>query len=459
MGSVKPANNTFISPGCPDAELAAVGAAMIERWAALKLLQLVQVDDFYDKNAAMVYEAIKAVVERGGTGIDATMVMEELRRRVHRNGEAHTNELDMVGGGKFLTFCMDKVTLAAHVEQYSRYVREASLERKIYHQVNKTALDPTPEQVKALGDLILAHQGNRGVGIFDMRNDLGPMIEEILEKPEPGMMCGIDAIDELVTGNFHGGEVWTISGRPGDGKTALMLAIAASMTTRIEPLAECLFISTEMRIKENVVRLLSMASGVRHEKIRSATTSKADRGTILEVSSEMSLMPLKFAHLSSPSIDDIRSVIFQAKPKVVFVDQLQDVRLPKAENMAYAIGQFYKELKAFALDTQCLVFIGVQNDRESDRFPNIPPTMSHLKGSGGIESYSDGVAMLWAPPAEVIAKDPDWVPPHPGMEPRELIFRKNRNGPRNVRAALQLNGQLIKICERTGPPEQQEAFN
>lgn len=434
-----------------EAEMAALGSALIERWAALKVVQLLRVSDFYDERHRLVYEAIERITEQGATfAVDSVLVAEELRR---------AGELEKVGGGSYLAQLTDKVATAGHVEHYVRYVKEASLERQIAHQIEIVQADSTPSQVKDLGDLILSLQGNRGVGIFDMRHDLGPMLEEILERPEPGILCGIGVIDELVTGNFHKGELWTIGARPGGGKTALMLRLAAVMATRLEPAPEVLYITSEMRTKEMVSRLLPMATGIPHSKFRTGRLSPGEITDVLDAGSEMSLMPLKIAHRSRPSMDDIRGIIFQAKPQVVFIDYLQRCRLGRADNLPHAISEFYADLKSFALDTGCIIFIGCQTDRESDKFPNIPPTMSHLKGSGGIESESDGVMMLWQPPMEVILKRADWVPPSPGMDPIEVIFRKNRNGPRDVKADMELDGQLIKMCERLGPDRQQEVFS
>lgn len=433
-----------------EAEQAAIGSALIERWAALKVIQLLKMGDFYDDKHRRIYGAIERIAESGSLfEVDVVLVAEELRRK---------NELDAAGGGSYLAEIINKVTTSAHVEHYIRYVKEASLERQIEQQISVVQADSTPEQVKDLGDLILALQGNRGGGIFDMRHDLGPMLEEIVERPEPGILCGIGVIDELVTGNFHKGELWTIGARPGGGKTALMLRLAASMATKLDPAAEVLYITMEMRTKEMVTRLLPMATGIPHSRFRTGRLSKGDIENVMEVGAEMSLMPLKIAHKSRASLDDIRGMIFQAKPQVVFIDYLQRCRLGRGDNLPHAIGEFYADLKSFMLDTGCIGFIGCQTDREMDKFPNIPPTMSHLKGSGGIESESDGVMMLWQPPQEVIMKRAGWVPPRAGMDPIELIFRKNRNGPRDVQADLELDGQLIKMCERLGPPEQQEAF-
>jgi replicative DNA helicase len=291
-----------------------------------------------------------------------------------------------------------------------------------------------------------------------MRKDLGPMLQEIVDKPDPGFSCGIGEIDRCVTGRFHGGELWTIGARPGGGKTALMLRMAAAFATG-EGAQEALYITSEMKVKEMVTRLLPMASGIPHKKFRTGTLSREESAQVMALGSDLSIVPLKIGHRSRPSLDDIRGMIFQAKPRVVFIDYLQRCRLGRADNLPHAIGEFFADLKSFALDTGCLIFIGCQTDRESDKLPGVSPTMSHLKGSGGIESESDGVMLLWNPPQSIIMKNPDWIPPAPGNVGIELLFRKNRNGARDMTANLELDGNLIKMCERVGPPEQQEAFS
>ncbi len=444
----QPGRGISIKPSYQEqSEMAVIGSALIDRWAAMKMIQLLKMGDFYDDKNRRIFRAIEMIASDSSFSIDPILVGDYLRRN---------DDFDAAGGAAHLKACLDTVVTSGHIEHYCRNVKEASLDRQITQQITVTYEDRSPAQVKDLGDLILALQGNRGGGIFDMRTDLGPLLQSIVDKPEPGIKCGIGVIDAAVPGNFHKGELWTIGARPGGGKTALMLRLAASMATVTE--AETLYITMEMEKKEMVTRLLPMATGIRHSKFRTGSLNKEDARAIMEIGSEMSLMPLKIAHKSRASLDDIRGMIFQAKPQVVFIDYLQRCRLGRGDNLPHAIGEFYADLKSFMLDTGCIGFIGCQTDREMDKFPSVAPTMSHLKGSGGIESESDGVMMLWQPPIDVILKRPDWVPPTPGTDALELLFRKNRNGPRDMKADLELDGQLIKMCERLGPPQQQEAF-
>lgn len=430
----------------PDAEEALLGSMMVEPWATRRGLHVIAAEDFGSPKNKAIFETIQDMAaETGGRGIDTLTVTLRL---------AKDGKLDQVGGKGAVFGMLEKVGTAGHIEYYARYVREASLERQLDVAFRETEKERTPKNVKKLGDLILALQGNRGVSIFDMREDLGPMLDEIFEKPEKGLRTGMPGIDELM-GPIKPGDLWTIAARPGGGKTALMLKLAAEMAVQEIPV---LYLTTEMKIKELVQRLLPMATGIPHSKFRAATFTAKDRGVIMDASAEMSLMPLKLAQKGRLSLDDIRGAILQAKPQVVFVDYLQRCHMPKAENMAYMIAEFYVALKEFLLDVGVSCFIGCQSDRDLDRNPTVAPMMAHLKGSGGIEAESDGVGMLWEPPAAVIEKRHDWIPPKPGCRAMEFWIRKNRNGDTNVVADLELNGQLIKMSERTLPvaPRQEE---
>ncbi len=452
------------NPAAPDAEMAALGSAMIERWASMKMLQMLRREDFYDDRNRLVYDAIAAVADRAPESVcDMVTVKEELRRKTWFKSvgdgkgdikDKATTALDEVGGGAYIAQCFDAVSNAENVELYCKYVKESSLEREIHRQITTTAGDPTSENVKKVGDLILALQGTRGGSIFDMREDLGPMVEKILQEPERGTPTGFQTFDFLTNGGPVAEELITIGARPGAGKTATMLKMACNMAEALalagNPNKECvLYLTTEMTVKSLVQRILPMVTGIPHRKFRSGGLDKAEIGRVMDVCGDgLDTFPLKMMGRSRLSIDDIRGAIFQAKPKVVFIDYLQRCRLPKADNMAYALQEFMADLKSLMVDCRIAGFIGCQADRELDKFPDQPPMMAHLKGSGGIESESDMVVMLWEPTQSVIAKRFDWVPPRDGCKAIEGIIRKARSGADNVAFDIQLEGELIKMTDR-----------
>jgi replicative DNA helicase len=277
-----------------------------------------------------------------------------------------------------------------------------------------------------------------------MRKDLARVLDALLEKQIPGLKSGFDVVDQLMR-CFRPGELYTIGARPGGGKTAMMLKLLGSFTSQGHA---GLYITSEMRTLEILQRIFAMATGVDHWKFREAKLSGEDHIRINGVAVGLSEYPMMLTHLARPSIATIRRSILAARPRVVFIDYLQRCSLPKAENMAYQIQEFYAQLKSMLLDLDVIGFIGAQSDRELDRNPGVRPMMAHLKGSGGIESESDGVAFIWEPGKDFLSKLEDFVPPRPGCVALELVVRKNRNGPNNVVGDIQLDGRVINILER-----------
>lgn len=468
----KGVTEVFANPAAKDAEMAALGAAMVEKWAAQKLLQMTKAEDFFDGFNRYIYEAIEAVIDKSpGLYVDITLVSEELRRKVVQREPIKT-ALDAIGGGKFLTACIDKVTSSSHVEHYARYVREASLERQIQGHLRLSAEDPSGENVKKLGDLILSLQGNRGAAIFDMRKDLGPMVDQILDKPLIGTPTGFADFDFHTNGGPQPEELITIGARPGAGKTAIMLKMACNMAESLaaegNPKEECiLYLTTEMTVKSLVTRILPMVTKIPHKKFRAGNLTKEDARKVLDVcDGGIDTYPLKIMGRSRLSMDDIKGAVYQAKPKVVFIDYLQRCKLSRAETQAQALTDFMAELKSFLIDCQIAGFIGCQTDRELDKFPDSAPTMAHLKGSGGIEAESDMVVMLWKPSGKVIKdrieRGIGWIEPRHDAIAIEGIIRKARSGESDVSFPLQLQGELIKMTDRVEyvPPAapQQEYF-
>lgn len=436
------------------AEMAVIGSALIEPAAARRMLQMMELGDFYHDPHRRIFEAIRIQSEESpDLPVDAVTTI----RRLQKTGELEnlsTPDGTAIGPG-CLRDCINAVSSAGNIEHYIKIVRDDSIQRKINDQFERAKIDQSPDNMKYLGDLLLSLQGNRGVHIFDAREDLGAMVEDILTRSEPGIMTGFRQFDGLTDG-VKPTELWTIGARPGAGKTAFMLKIACNMAQELAVAGNpnndsVLYFTSEMRIRDLIQRVLPMATGIPHSKFRSASLNQSEVQRVMDACADgLSSFPLKMIGRPYIGIEDIKGAIFQSKSKVVFIDYLQRCKLPRAENMAYQIQLFMAELKSVAVDCGITIFIGCQADRELDRFPDSSPMMSHLKGSGGIESESDGVVMLWEPSLNVIAKRADWVFPRPHCRAIEGIIRKSRNGENNVTFNLELEGALIKLTDREG---------
>ena len=420
-------------PNDPQAERAVLGSMLISRAAAELCLRRLTPEDFYQDELRKVFEAVQVLRQDfPDSPIDVVTVGSKVK-----------------GGVQILMECEHAVGTSHHAEYYVKIVKDLSLHRDILKHAMVIDEDPSPENIRKIEELAVARRANRGKNLFRFSEDLGPMMDELLKHKTPGIRTGLRWFDSCTPSGLHpeDGELWTIASRPGGGKSATLIKLACATAQQGEP---ALIFTSEMRTVAVVQRILSPATRIHHKKFRMTDFTQDEEDKIVETCGDLSEYPLSIAEYANPSIEDLMGAVYQCnpKPKAVMIDYLGRFRLPKAENTAYAIQEFYRRLKSFLLDEGIVGFIGAQSARELDKSPNEAPTMSCLRGSAGIEHESTGVVLLWEPSGKAISKMMDWVPPQSGNRALVGIFAKNRDNSPNQRAHLQLEGALIDMVER-----------
>lgn len=427
-----------------EAEMAVLGAMMIESAAVGRAMLHVKADDFKLDHHRAVFEAIAHRHEQDpAAGVDITTVAERLRAE---------GKIEMVGGGAYLADLLQKVSTAAHVEHYAKIVRDASLGRKITAQFRKAWETQDQKELRELVDLVNERQSLGHGRIWDFRKDLAEIVEAMLEKKAPGIDTGFPLLDEVLCGT-EPGDVVLVGARTSGGKTAMMtrwsINVAQGTTDSTEIGEPTLYCTTEMRVEQMVQRIMPMATGIPAWKFRRRRFTPRDIERVNEAASD-SLHPLPYMIYGKPrmTVSDVRAAIVRAQPKVAFVDYIQRIKLPHGESRAYELEEAMVELKTIAQETQTVIVIGVQLDRQLDKTPTVAPTLSDLRGSGALEHEADTVILLWKPPVDVLRKRVGWTPPAEGLVEIEAVVAKNRNGAAGVRVPFTLDGDIIKMAER-----------
>lgn len=443
----------------PDAELAVIGSAIIDKKAALRMILHLDQKDFYFEPNRIIFKSLADILEDdSAASIDAIVVTEKLRR---------DENLDRIGGPGYVARAINSIvgTSEVHIDHYCFMVKEASLDRQIDVQLRKIYDDKTAENVRELHDLLNAKQGTATSALFDFRKDLPDVMEEILAPRKSTIMSGFKKLDSFICG-YEPGEVWTVGARTGGGKTAMMLRLMLNMA---QDGHECLYLTTEMQVPALMRRILPGATKIDAWKFRKRQFNEKERREIIDVMGDIiSALPITMLAKPRMGLSDIRAAVLRAKPKgdkplVVFFDYLQRAKLPPGDNRVYQIEDFMVEFKTITQELQTLSFLGAQLDRGTDRNPSAPPVKADLRGSGSIEHESDGVMLLWKPPVEVAKKKFGYTPPAIGNIDMECIIAKGRECPDNVSAMLEFNGDLVQILDKTMaysdvPPDSQTSM-
>jgi replicative DNA helicase len=110
-----------IPPHNLEAEISTLGALLLDQEAIMKVIDIIQPEDFYRTEHGTIYGAMQTLSEKR-IPIDLVTVADELQRM---------NQLDEVGGLAKLSSLVSAVATATNVQHYAQIVRERAMLRRL----------------------------------------------------------------------------------------------------------------------------------------------------------------------------------------------------------------------------------------------------------------------------------------------------------------------------------------
>ena len=241
---------------------------------------------------------------------------------------------------------------------------------------------------------------------------------------------GFDGIDRLLGGGLRPAELTVMAARPGMGKTAIAINVAAQVAASGR---RVLILSLEMTLTQLAQRLLASESRVPIAKIRGAPTSD-DYPKIGRAMSEIAGMQLELRDMAAPTIGEIQAVIRQeAQHKdgldLVVLDYIQLARgtADSFTTREREIAEVSAGLKAIAKQCNLAVIALAQLNRGVESRDDKRPRLSDLRESGSMEQDADQVMAIYR--AGYYDKDKaGQKPQRAAAEDSEIIILKNRSG-------------------------------
>ena len=201
-------------------------------------------------------------------------------------------------------------------------------------------------------------------------------------------------LDNL-TGGFFPGEVTVVGARPTIGKTAFIASLIKNIIR--EPGNNCLFFSIEMCAETFCKRLAASMLRMPFTKIRDSILNKEEASQLQKQLKEINDLPLYIEDNPNQKIADIckyaKKIVREKHIKIIFIDYLglihtADENAPMFEQTSIII----KKLKILARELNIPIVITCQVSRAS--YPQTPPDLQSLRGTGDIESVSDVVLLI-----------------------------------------------------------------
>ena len=390
-----------LPPHAPDAERGLLACALADPTTIEWTVRHVGRDGtvFYDLRHRAIWETIMRLIERNGT-VDSLTLCEELRA---------TGQLDAVGGMTYVQVLSDASPSPANHPYYLEILMERAGARaalasmteaigRIYEQAS-----PWPELADHIESQVgqacrtFRKSGGAERTVADQVGEAITMMEQI-EKGPAGFLTGYPDLDKLTMG-LRAKQLIILAGRPGTGKSALMLNIARhNIWQDDEPVG---FFSLEMSAAELINRIAGSWAGV--DLQNPVGWCERDYSMFQGALGRLTSCRL---HIDDDSSHDILSIRAKARAmkrrfgiRCLMVDYLQLVSGPgksREHDRNVVVGEVARGLKQLAGELDIPIIAGCSMNRMLDRDgPGSRPKLMHLRESGDIEAHADKVMTLY----------------------------------------------------------------
>ena len=416
-----------VPPQNLEAESSVLGGILLENEAVNQVLELLRPEDFYRESHRKVFRAIVELSDRSEP-VDLITLSDFLKNR---------GELEAVGGTAYLASLADFVPTAANITHYARIVREKSILRSLISTATEIATRGYEEQgnveefldsaEKVIFDISEKKIKASFVAVGDMIKDTLKTVEKLYERKEmvTGVPTGYNDLDKLTAG-LQPAELIIVAGRPGMGKTAFALNIAANAAFTGAGVA---VFSLEMAKEQLVLRMLCSEARVDSSKVRSGYLGERDFPQLAKAAGRLHEAPIYIDDTPAISVLELRAkarrLVRDRSKKIglIIVDYLQLMRgMGTASNREQEISEISRSLKALAKELSVPVIALSQLNRRVEDRSDRRPMMSDLRESGAIEQDSDVIMFIYRD--EVYNKSDE---SKKGLA--EIIVAKQRNGP------------------------------
>ena len=420
-------------------EQAVIAGLLVSPEAIFDVADRLQPDMFSDNRTGCVYRAVLSLMA-SGTAVDMLTVENEMRR-------LDNGLYIQLNGLSFLSDMLLDVRSDAHIRIHADELVRCYTLRQLVNELKKKETEaqlPSADVTALLtGIEDLAGSLRDGMAHVSSMENAGAVAARVLDKSyreqallESGeisrLFFGLHDLDTM-TGGLYKEELTVVAGRPSMGKSAVALWMALHQARQGTAVA---YFSVEMSKEQNVMRLLSMISGVNADSLRFKGTTASDRARLEEAKKELERLPLTLEYCGSDTIEDMRAKAQSLHKKgwlgVLYIDYLNLINIILSKNdlqetTDLALGNIARKAKLMAEEMKIPVVLLAQLNRDVDRRQGSHfPMLSDLRNSGAIEQVADGVIFVYRAEKYNIFYDPKTKEDLRGVG--MLLVAKNRNG-------------------------------
>lgn len=412
---------------------------LIDPDAYFNILDIVSADDLTNPDYQMIFRLMGDVyIGKHSEQPDIFSLLEAWKTQ--QSGDAN----------RYLGVLMEiqsAATTSKLIKDHAQWVRDLSMKRELLQHCQDVEAQITSGEGDAeeiLQEAEAKMMAVRGQRVEDKVTHLDRPLDEAYEiamkaadghPPALGILSGFPALDRLTHG-FAKGEVTIVAARPGVGKSALLVNIAANMLGHPDGPIPVMIYSMEMEARKIANRMLFAEAQVPLGIIYEPTKFTLAEKTALQLAKQkLSDLPCIIDATPAMDINELHMRAKRAKRKygveAIFVDYLQLMKnkAMKSRSKTEEVESISNQLKQIAMELEVSVVVLSQLNRniESREADARRPQLSDLKASGAIEQDADVILFIHRPEAIGTGVGDSTIPAS-SKEITDLIVAKNRNG-------------------------------
>jgi len=410
-----------VYPANVEAEVYLLSCMLNDRTFADEYMVKLSERDFTDKRNLTIFKAM--ITLQGERIVPDFVTLVDKLRKMGKLGDA--------GELSYVTDLMEKsYSTEKGVYYFDILKREATLRQllSIAQEIADDAYcsDDAESSLAKAQSAIINVAKNSDVkeltSVRELTDDVLGIIEERYSNPEGnrGLMTGFPNFDKATNG-LQRSDILLLAARPGVGKTAFALNIAANIAKRKEK-KKILIFSLEMSDIQLVTRLLCNMSEVNNTDIKTGNLKTDDFVKLRQARDLLRDSGIYIDQTSEVTPEKIRAKCRQFRLQngeidLIIVDYLQLMESGKnVESRQQQVADISRQMKLMAKELNVPVILLSQMSRMSE-INNEEPELHHLRDSGAIEQDADIVVFLHKPKDQI--NDPEII---------KLKIAKFRNG-------------------------------
>lgn len=418
-------------PQAIDIEEAVLGAMLVEPNCLDDTMdELSDEKCFYSEKSRTIFRSMRELYN-DHKPVDVYTVTEKLRS---------TGKLEEIGGAAYLAELSSRIGAAAHVEYYTKIIRQKFIQRELItasYKILKTSYDDSVN-VETLVDMaqseiFQAVESNVTKDAQEIGSVINRAMDDLqkyqtMDSSYSGVPSGFPSLDSYTLG-WQASDLIILAARPSVGKTAFALNVARNAAVAGYPTA---IFSLEMPSKQLAMRMMISETGIDGKKLKGGVKLEpGDWGRLEDQIRKLAAAPLYIDDTPSLPVMEFRSkvkkLVKQKGVRLIIVDYLQLMQGPaELRGMReQEVAAISRTLKATAKEHNVPIIALSQLSRQAvtRQGSNNRPQLSDLRESGSIEQDADMVLFIHRLDYQGLGGTEDVA-----KGQTQLIIAKHRNG-------------------------------